>query len=185
MARELVQPNTIVWDIGANVGLFSFAAAALGAKVVAVEPDPWLASLIHRSALINKLPVTALAAAVSDRIGIRELHTSDEGKSSGSLEGNGAGQTVISMTLDSLLNYFAAPQVLKIDVEGAELSVLEGSQRVLQERPRLFCEVTDHHEAIGELLRNANYDFFAARASTRSSLKRPSRDTLAVPRSAS
>jgi hypothetical protein len=51
MARELVRPNMIVWDIGANVGLFSFAAAALGAKIVAVEPDAWLASLIHRSTL--------------------------------------------------------------------------------------------------------------------------------------
>jgi predicted RNA methylase len=70
MARELVQPRMIVWDIGANVGLFSFAAAALGAQVVAVEPDAWLASLIHRSVLTNKLPVTVLAAAVSDRPGI-------------------------------------------------------------------------------------------------------------------
>lgn len=185
MARELVQPNMIVWDIGANVGLFSFAAAALGAQVVAVEPDPWLASVIHRSVLINKLPVTVLPAAVSDRAGICQLHTPDEGRSSNSLEGKGAAQTVISVTLDSLLDYFAAPQVLKIDVEGMEGRVLAGAQRVLEARPRIFCEVSDHHEAVGKLLRNANYDFFAARASTRHPLQLPSRDTLAVPRHAS
>jgi len=42
MVRELVRPGMMVWDIGANVGLFSFAAAALGAQVLAVEPDIWL-----------------------------------------------------------------------------------------------------------------------------------------------
>jgi predicted RNA methylase len=66
MARELVQQKTVVWDIGANVGLFSFAAAALGAQVLAVEPDVWLASLMYRSVLMNELPVTVLPAAVSD-----------------------------------------------------------------------------------------------------------------------
>jgi predicted RNA methylase len=65
MVRELVRPAMSVWDIGANVGLFFFAAASLGAKVVAVEADLWLANLMHRSALLNKLPVTVLPAAVS------------------------------------------------------------------------------------------------------------------------
>ena len=69
MLGELVKPNMTVWDIGANVGLFSFAAAALGAQVLAIERDTWLANLIHRSATLNKLPVTVLPAAVSDHQG--------------------------------------------------------------------------------------------------------------------
>jgi tRNA G37 N-methylase Trm5 len=59
MVRELVRPGTTVWDIGANVGLFSFAAASLGAQVVAVEADIWLANLMQRSAQLNKLPVNS------------------------------------------------------------------------------------------------------------------------------
>lgn len=47
IAHELVRPSMSVWDVGANVGLFSFAAAALGANVLAIEPDTWLANLIH------------------------------------------------------------------------------------------------------------------------------------------
>jgi FkbM family methyltransferase len=102
-----------VWDIGAKVGLFSFAATSLGAQVVAVEADTWLANLIHRSALLNKLPVTVLPAAVSDRQGVSRLYLSEEGRASNSLRGNGVAQTVIAVTLDSLLDHFPAPQVLK------------------------------------------------------------------------
>jgi FkbM family methyltransferase len=182
MVRELVRPKMSVWDIGANVGLFSFAAASLGAQVVAVEADTWLANLIHRSTLLNKLPVTVLPAAVSDRQGVSRLYLSDEGKASNSLCGSGVAQTVIAVTLGSLLDHFAAPQVLKIDVEGIEHAVLSGARRVLQARPLIFCEVTNNHEGIGQLLRQADYEFYAAREANRHPLLRPSQDTLAVPR---
>src|SRR5206468_2992555 len=52
-AWELVHPGDVVWDVGANVGLFSFAAAGLAGDaglVVAVEPDPFLVGLLRRSA---------------------------------------------------------------------------------------------------------------------------------------
>jgi FkbM family methyltransferase len=181
MAQELVRPRMTVWDVGANVGMFSFAAAALGAQVVAVEADIWLASLIQRSVMLNELPVTVLPAAASDRAGVCRLYLSDDGRSSNSLRGTGPGQTVISVTLDSLLNDFAAPDVLKIDVEGMELAVLRGATRLLRTRPRIFCEVSDNFDAIGNLLREANYTFYAARLKDRQPLYRPSRDTLAIP----
>jgi FkbM family methyltransferase len=181
MVRELVRPKMTVWDIGANVGLFSFAAAALGAQVVAVEADIWLANLMHRSGLLNKLAVTVVPAAVSDRQGISKLYLSDRGKASNSLTGSGPAQTVVTVTLDWLLDHFAAPQVLKIDVEGMESAVLNGARKVFQSRPVIFCEVTEHHDLVGSLFREANYKFYAARASNRQPLQRPSPDTLAIP----
>jgi FkbM family methyltransferase len=180
MVRELVRPKMTVWDIGANIGLFSFASAALGARAVAVEADPWLASLMHRSTLLNHLPVTALSAAVSNYVGVAKLYASEEGRSSNSLNGNGVGQSVITVSLDWLLDHFAAPQVLKIDVEGNEFEVLKGATKVLRLKPVIFCEVTEHHEEIGELLRGAGYQLFAARVKNRQLLRRPSRDTLAI-----
>ena len=101
---------------------------------------------------------------MSDRQGVSRLYLSDEGKASNSLCGSGVAQTVIAVTLDSLLDHFDAPQVLKIDVEGIEHAVLSGARRVLQARPLIFCEVTNNHEEIGQLLRQADYEFYAARA---------------------
>jgi FkbM family methyltransferase len=72
MVRELVKSNTTVWDIGANMGLFSFAAAALGAEVLALEAGPRLAALLRRSAQLNGLPVTVVPATVNDTFEISD-----------------------------------------------------------------------------------------------------------------
>jgi len=183
MVRELVRGETTVWDIGANVGLFSFAAAALGSRVLAVEADTWLAALLHKSSLLNGLPVTVLPAAVSDAHGISELHFSEQGKSSNSLVGTGPAQSIVTITLDWILEHFAAPQVVKIDVEGMEYAVLKGASKLLRLRPIIFCEVTRDHDGIGIILRDAGYTLYAAREKDRHPLERPSYDTLALPHS--
>jgi FkbM family methyltransferase len=181
MVRELVRGETTVWDIGANVGLFSFAAAALGSRVLAVEADTWLATLLHKSLLLNGLPVTVLPAAVSDADGISELHLSEQGKASNSLVGTGPAQSIVTITLDWILEHFTAPQVVKIDVEGMEHAVLRGASKLLQLRPIIFCEVTRDHDGVGKILRNAGYKLYAARERDRHPLERPSYDTLALP----
>src|ERR1700692_3930430 len=48
LVRKVVKPTNRVWDVGANVGLFSFAASAvsgLAGSVLAIEPDPFLTEL--------------------------------------------------------------------------------------------------------------------------------------------
>jgi FkbM family methyltransferase len=180
MVRTLVRPGMTVWDIGANVGLFSFAAASTAARVIAVEADTWLANLVHRSSLMNGLPVTVLPAAVAADQGVVELHVSHDGRASNSLNGDGPAQTVVAVTLDWMLEEFPAPQVVKIDVEGMELEALKGASALLQHKPTILCEVTRNHEAVGELLRSAGYTLFAARVAERTPILRPSIETLAV-----
>ena len=180
MVRTLVRPGMTVWDIGANVGLFSFAAAATASRVVAVEADTWLANLVHRSSLINGLPVTVLPAAVAGESGVVELHVSSEGRASNSLNGDGPAQTVVAVTLDWMLERFPAPQVVKMDVEGMEYEALKGAQKLLQMKPTILCEVTDNHDAVGQLLRSAGYTLFAAGVAERKPIWRPSIETLAV-----
>jgi FkbM family methyltransferase len=181
MARELVKPDMNVWDIGANVGLFSFAAAGLGARVLAVEADPWLVELMQRSTRLNGLPVTIIEAAVHDSCGTSQLHFSANGRASNSLLGSGPSRVVRTITLDSLLGTFPAPDLLKIDIEGVEEAALRGASRVLQYHPAIFCEVSQHHDQVGALLTAAGYTLYAARSQQRKPLQKPSRDTLALP----
>ena len=181
MVLELTSKDATVWDIGANVGLFAFAAAARGAKLVAVEADTWLAHLLQRSVRLNGLPVTVLPAGVSDQCGIAHLHFSEDGRASSSLAGTGSRQTVVSVTLDWMLERFPPPQVLKIDVEAMEYAVLQGGAHLLEKHhPTIFCEVTANHDKIGQMLRALGYTLYAARDRDRRPLERPSRDTLAV-----
>ena len=186
MVRELVRPGMVVWDVGANVGLFSFFAAGFGAEVIAIEADTWLAQLMQRSAWLNRLPVTVVPAAASNSVGVERLRISQSGRASNSIAGVGREQAVIGVPLDLLLNKgFSSPQVLKIDVEGAELAVPEGARRVLEQRPVIFCEVTENHREVGTLLGNAGYTLYAARQRNREPIERPSVDTLAIPTASS
>ncbi len=172
-AREFVRPGATVWDVGANVGLFAFAAAqragASGA-VVAIEPDAWLADLLRRSARLpvpDRARVEVVPAAVADTVGVARLHIASRARSANYLEGFGrvtAGgsretRTVQTVTLDSLLERFSPPHVVKIDVEGAEGIVLAGARRLLSEhRPIILCEVFGASKGpVADALRSTSY----------------------------
>jgi FkbM family methyltransferase len=144
LAAELVEPGDTVWDVGANIGLFSFAAAmAAGAsgRVLALEPDTELVRLLRKSAGTNHdiAPVEILPAALMDEVGVGRFHIARRNRSTSHLDGFGTSQTggvrstelVPTVTLDWLADHFPLPRVLKIDVEAAELAVLRGGERVL------------------------------------------------------
>ncbi len=174
IAKTYVRTDDSVWDIGANVGVFTFGAAArCGAKgkVLAVEADTWLAVLLQRSRILPQnldKSIEILCAAVSDENRILNFQIAERGRSANALEKSGrrapAGgvrysQPVPSYTLDCLLERFAPPNVLKIDVEGAELLVLQGAKRLLKDvRPIIYCEVgEDVSQEVYKLFREAGY----------------------------
>lgn len=203
MVRELVTPGSVVWDVGANVGLFAFSAAALAGpsgSVLAVEPDLWLAHLLTRSSgRIQKeakaaAAVTVLAAAVSENNRIGQLHIAERARSANHLvDSHGSTQTggpraiqsTVIVSLDFLLEHFAAPSVLKVDVEGAEVGVLRGATKLLRtSRPVIWCEVhPENAETVAEILQGCGYEIFAAalESGKRTAQRRASWDTLAVP----
>jgi FkbM family methyltransferase len=179
MVAELVKPGSVVWDIGANVGLFAFSSANIAGsagKVLAVEPDPWLCTLLNRSVASISLPIApveVLSAAISDRIGIANLLISSRSRASnhlvsatgsGKSEGSRAYLPAMTLTLDWLLAHFPAPSVLKIDVETHEARVLAGASRLLKEvRPVVWCEVDHQNSAeVTDIFTSAGYTLKSA-----------------------
>lgn len=208
-AREFVKPGHTVWDIGANVGLFSVAAAHQATHrgtVVAVEADLWLAGLLRRSAALQSpgsASILVIPAAASDQPGIASFNIVQRGRASNYLADREAesenGQDrpvaggireqvpVFALTLDALLDLgLPAPHVLKIDVEGAEARVLQGANRILAEsRPVILCEVwakNGGHRTVTGLLARHRYRLYDWNAETRSEVELAAFNTLALPR---
>ena len=199
-AVEFIRQGDVVWDIGANIGLFTFAAANLAGasgQVLAVEADIWLADLLRRSARHKSgqsAPVGVLPVAVSDSINLTRFNIAARGRSTNHLEQvQGSTQTggvresvmVVTVTLDWLLAGTPAPRVLKIDVEGAELQVLKGAQNLLSTvQPIILCEVSlNNAPAVADLLHAHGYTLFDLEAdgASRKPLAQPTFNTLACP----
>ena len=193
--KELVRLGDVVWDIGANVGLFSFTAAHVAGptgRVLAIEPDSFLSSLLHRSAASlpgTYAPVDVLAVAVSDRVGVAKLNIAGGGRAGNSLGlgssqmgGIRGAQSTLCITLDWLLESFPPPAVVKIDVEGLELPVLRGAMELLTKiRPRIHCEMSNNDAF--DLLASLGYAMFDAEEpiDSRIRLERYAFNTIAFP----
>jgi FkbM family methyltransferase len=160
LAADVVRPGHTVWDVGANVGLFSFAAAAAAGpagNLLAVEPDTTLAGLLRRSAAAEHMhaPVQVLPAAVSEEVSVARFHIARRNRATSHLDGYGTAMAggvrftnlVPTVTLDWLAARFPAPDVLKIDVEGAELAVLAGATQLLGHVRTIICEVAARNAA--------------------------------------
>jgi FkbM family methyltransferase len=166
--RRFVARDAVAWDIGANVGLFSFSAAAKAGTVLAVEPDPWLAALLNRSA--SAIPnVRVLCAAATDTVDLGELNIAQRGRATNFMRGFGTSQTggvrnrqpVVTVTLDWLAERFPVPDIIKIDVEAGERLVLEGGRALFNRtRPHLVCEVASANSSwVTNFLLSLGYSF--------------------------
>lgn len=150
---DLLGEGDVFYDVGANVGFFSLLAArAVGSagSVVAFEPVAANAQLVRSNARANGMDnVVCIETAVSDRSGRADLHvarhpggaTLAEAGAPPDLE---ATRSVRAVSLDDALQSGSVPQpdVIKIDVEGAEDLVLAGMSDLMAEsRPALVVEV--------------------------------------------
>jgi FkbM family methyltransferase len=193
LADEHVKAGDHVWDIGANLGIFAFAAAVRAGDrgtVLAVEADTWLVGMLRRSAAAfhGGAPVHILPVAIAGTSGIAEFVIASRSRATNHLAGFGSTQTggarerqlVPCLTLDALAAERGLPDVVKIDVEGAEAEILGSAGKVLEHRPVLILEVTEKNaDQIGDLLKR--YDYRLTDVATGHAITRPTLDTLAVP----
>lgn len=121
----------VVIDIGANIGTFSVYAAHFGATVYAIEPEPHNLEALKYNIEINNMQdkIYACPYAISDYKGTAIIHDSGGGSS---IKDDGAfGAEVEVMSLDNFFNLYHINEVdvLKIDVEGAELEIILGASK--------------------------------------------------------
>ena len=139
LERE-VHPGSVVFDVGAHRGFFTLVASSLTGpegRVISFEPLPLNQRYLHQHLRLNHAGnVTVIEAAVSDTCGTARFHDGSEYNPkciSAHLATDGEVE-VKTVTLDSVIasGQAPAPDVLKIDVEGAEMLVLRGAQRLLE-----------------------------------------------------
>jgi len=125
----------VVLDLGAYVGMFIYRASLLvgeTGKVIAVEPDDRNFELLERN--IASLPnATILLAALGERNGITELNISPKSTCHSTIIKSGMSRKVPVYRVDTIVEMLNLAKVdfVKIDVEEAELSVLEGATDTL------------------------------------------------------
>jgi len=171
---DYLSPGDVAVDVGANVGLYSVLAASVGdVSVIAFEPD---------AAARGRATANLARNDLARRVEVREQAVAEQsGRASFSVERGPCnriltsadrahvGQAVEVVTLDEAVTGSVA--LLKVDVEGGELAVLRGADRLLRaRRPALILEandpigLTDHLAALG--YRWVTYDPGTRRLST-------------------
>jgi FkbM family methyltransferase len=153
-AIELAAPATTTFDVGANVGIFSVPLGrAVGPEglVVAVEPDGTNVRRLRDNLALNSISnVRVVEAVAGDRDEVVELLLAEDPAYHSVVKIEGArvaGLTAVeSVRLDRVWGDLGRPAVsfVKIDVEGAEVSVLRGARAMITStHPSLLLEAND------------------------------------------
>lgn len=146
----LVRSDSVVWDVGANIGIYAvlLAAAAPRGHVEAFEPVPASHErLLHNIAANDLSNVTVHNVALSDRAGTAQMavHADAHGCDQiGEVEEGAEALDVATMTGDEFLATSASgdPDLVKVDIEGHEPAFLDGAWAMFtRRRPVLMMEV--------------------------------------------
>lgn len=147
---KLLKPGDIFVDIGANVGVLSLLASErVGQRgsVIAIEPNPATFGLLSEIIALNKKHdnFIMLQVAVADKAGVLPLQI-NSGDSvlmeRSSIVHHEQGTDRFDVFTNSLENIIPAaihPTLIKVDVEGAELVVLEGAKGMLANVKPMVC----------------------------------------------
>lgn len=149
-----IRPNDTVWDVGANVGLYTeqFAERAAKGRVVAFEPVPACFAVLKQASEGKEaiLPVNAALGATDGRISMvladDALGATHRVVEAGNLEA-AAGNAVVPVRSGGnfvVENPELFPNIIKIDVEGFEGAVFAGLRALLDDR-RLRCVGVEVH----------------------------------------
>jgi FkbM family methyltransferase len=156
--EQILRPGDIAADIGANIGAHTLRFAQLvgpKGRIFAFEPQRVVFQLLCANMALNEqFNVHAVNGAAGRRAGLIRVPTHDF-----SAAGNFGGQSLLRAVGDELapvtpLDQLDMPalRLLKVDVEGMEVNVLEGAQKhIARYRPFMYVE-NDRREKSAELI---------------------------------
>ena len=175
--RTFLRPGGVFVDIGGNKGDFALLAGKLvgaSGRVFVFEPAPSNCEWIERSIALNGYrSIELFPIALGDREGEITLHLSSVSGHHSVVaprsDGTGKAVRVPVRTLDTVLAEHGAPRVdvLKIDVEGADMAVLQGATRTLSANRDLVIFFDVHPQlgvdalAVCALLRSLGFKLYA------------------------
>ena len=172
---ESFDPNSVLWDIGANIGLYSiYAAKVRSCKVFAFEPSVFCLEFLARNIWLNDLQdqITIVPNPLSDntQANLLTLHSREWGDSSNSFgttlnqDGKEINASfdykILGTTIDEAVSKLnlPTPQHIKIDVDGIEPMILAGGSQTLKRVASVSVEVPTYRGAdakVSELLTQA------------------------------
>jgi FkbM family methyltransferase len=168
-AERFVAPGSVVWDVGANMGMFALPAAHRAKFVLAFEPDPFNQLLLYKTIAANPdVTIKVLPAALADKVGTANFSIPVRGRSANHItevdystmtDGEREQYTVMMVSADWVLDHYPAPDFIKIDAEGAEEMILRGATRLLAEiRPVIIIEMpAENAKACADIFRANEY----------------------------
>lgn len=184
LCRSLHDGDTAM-DVGANVGVFTVVMAkAVGPNgaVIAIEPDPHNIARLRANVQLNGLDNVSLVecaagaacgtvtlSSTTDHAFTRTIDTSSTSRDPARPDD---GVAIPVKTLDDVWGEHGHPRisVLKIDIEGAEVSAIQGALGMLRAcRPAIVAEANDanHLQALEDSLRAIGYVRYSPRTFTR------------------
>ncbi len=152
-----IKPGDTVIDVGANLGYYTLLAANITGPegfVLAIEPNPYVHDLLQKSISVNgynphvradNIAISSSASGANIPFFVpkgepKNGRIIDSGENIQRLEKEGNIFDVKSGSLD--INQFSKVDFIKIDVEGAELQVLEHLRPIIEKfSPHIICEV--------------------------------------------
>ena len=151
--KDTLKEGMNVIDIGAHIGAYTILASEkVGntGKVIAIEPEPQNYQRLLENVIINNFKNVVLKkTALSDHNGLERLYISPSSVRHSLLpqEGKITSIEVIVKTLDILLEelHIKKVDIIKIDVEGAEIEVIKGAKETLQNNPDAKIIVASYH----------------------------------------
>jgi FkbM family methyltransferase len=151
---SFLSPDSVVLDVGANIGIYTLLAAKRGALVFAIEADPQNFQFLHQNVAINGMSerVRLLEVAAIDTEREVMLFRNPHNCGGSSMFEGVDGIAVLGRTIDS----FDLPSIdiCKLDIEGAEVLALRGMVDTIKRSPRmeLLIEYREQGGSTGELL---------------------------------